>query len=477
MAEEFYLDEVKEAYGMEQGTTEFIRHNENLTYCLELDQKKYLVRIHKHKDGFTTGSMFEGLDGFELRQKELEFIQYLKQCGIVVQTPVQNKYGDYVTSLKDGTLATVLTWIPGKIIDKKEIKPELCFEIGRLLYRMHNASRSLPTKEFESYFRYDTAFCIRVTEEFTRLAKENIIPNEPSNTILRTLEIINFMLGKKESEQIMVHTDFSLSNLLITEEGLVPIDFSLMGYCDPMMDLSSICCNISGKVNRQSLLLGYEKAGGTIDFFALDCLFAYSILLGIYYHSSTWVKEDWFWKRLPGWCEEIFQPLIELYGDSLTDNSENNGDRHMLNLTLGAVSAEESDIPGWMELVKLVSDNFPGLDFDDYLVTLKKNIARGSALCVKEDSNIAGILLFSTNQHCISCIAVHPEYRRHHVAETLIRKMAELMPEGDISVTTFREGDPMGTAPRALYRKLGFQPAELLTEFDYPVQKFILHRK
>lgn len=27
-----------------------------------------------------------------------------------------------------------------------------------------------------------------------------------------------------------------------------------------------------------------------------------------------------------------------------------------------------------------------------------------------------------------------------------------------------------------LYRKLGFEPEELLTEFDYPVQRFVLYR-
>jgi len=51
------------------------------------------------------------------------------------------------------------------------------------------------------------------------------------------------------------------------------------------------------------------------------------------------------------------------------------------------------------------------------------------------------------------------------------------MPDGDISVTTFREDDIKGTTPRALYQKFSFEPDELLMEFDYPVQRFVLHRK
>jgi ribosomal protein S18 acetylase RimI-like enzyme len=139
--------------------------------------------------------------------------------------------------------------------------------------------------------------------------------------------------------------------------------------------------------------------------------------------------------------------------------------------------AVESDIPSWLALVNIVADDFPGLDIDDYTETLKKNIARKTALCVKSDNKIVGTLLFSPYQHCLSCMAVHPECRRHGIASDLISEMLRRMPEGDISVTTFREDDRKGAAPRALYQKFGFKPDKLLTEFNYPVQLFILHRQ
>ena len=44
----------------------------------------------------------------------------------------------------------------------------------------------------------------------------------------------------------------------------------------------------------------------------------------------------------------------------------------------------------------------------------------------------------------------------------------------DIWVTTFRAGDPMGEAPRALYLSMGFQANELTEEFGYPCQRFVL---
>ncbi|MCI8442072.1 MAG: GNAT family N-acetyltransferase [Provencibacterium sp.] len=139
--------------------------------------------------------------------------------------------------------------------------------------------------------------------------------------------------------------------------------------------------------------------------------------------------------------------------------------------------AKEEDLSAWILLVKELRENFPGLDMADYTKTLQKNISRETALCAKtQEGVIAGILLFSPRLKTLSCMAVHPACRRRGIGRALILKMLERMPPGDVSVTTFREGDPMGEAPRALYRSLGFLPGELETEFDYPVQRFVLHR-
>lgn len=138
--------------------------------------------------------------------------------------------------------------------------------------------------------------------------------------------------------------------------------------------------------------------------------------------------------------------------------------------------AQMQDIPDWLTLVDKVANQFPGLDRNDYLQTLKKNIAEKTALCAKSDGTVVGILLFSLESRCLLCLAVHPECRRLGVATGLISEMLRRMPDGDISVTTFRADDPQGSTPRALYQKFGFVPDELLTEFHYPVQRFVLHR-
>lgn len=139
------------------------------------------------------------------------------------------------------------------------------------------------------------------------------------------------------------------------------------------------------------------------------------------------------------------------------------------------------DIASWMALVELVRDNFPGLEtqeaIEQYEKTLIKNVSRNTAICVTLEEKVVGVLIYSINSKCISCMAVHPEYRRHGIASMLVEEMINSFPEGTkISVSTFREGDPLGSAPRALYKKFGFLEGELTIEFGHPNQLFWLNK-
>ncbi len=140
---------------------------------------------------------------------------------------------------------------------------------------------------------------------------------------------------------------------------------------------------------------------------------------------------------------------------------------------------KESDIYSWMELVKQVSWNFTGLETDDRLeehkMTVLKFISKRQALCVKDNTDVIGILLFSRNKNMICCLAVSPDYRNQGIASTLLRMaLSELDKNKDITVSTFREDDDKGIAPRALYKSFGFEEGELTVEFGYPNQIFVL---
>ena len=138
------------------------------------------------------------------------------------------------------------------------------------------------------------------------------------------------------------------------------------------------------------------------------------------------------------------------------------------------------DIEKWMNLITEVRWNFPGLETQEKLsehkTTVLKFMNKRQAVCVKEKSKIAGVILFSRAHNMICCLAVAPQYRRRGVATMLMDEaLANLDRTKEISVSTFRADDEKGTAPRALYEKYGFVADELIEEFDYPNQKHVLH--
>lgn len=139
------------------------------------------------------------------------------------------------------------------------------------------------------------------------------------------------------------------------------------------------------------------------------------------------------------------------------------------------------DIDMWMELVSKVSWNFPGLEtpeaIEKHRDTVIKFMKQKTAICAKENNSIIGVLLFSIKYNMICCMAVDPDYRRKHIASEMFSLMFKIADKTrDITVSTFREDDIKGIAPRAFYKKYGFVEDELIEEFGYPSQKFILHR-
>ncbi|MGN1094831.1 MAG: GNAT family N-acetyltransferase [Eubacteriales bacterium] len=144
------------------------------------------------------------------------------------------------------------------------------------------------------------------------------------------------------------------------------------------------------------------------------------------------------------------------------------------------VEGIEQDIDSWMELVESVSWNFPGLETENALKehrnTVLKFMKQKRAICVKDEKRIVGVLLFSLKHNMICCLAVANDYRNQGIGSKLLSYSLEKLDRTEpITVSTFREDDEKGTAPRALYKKFGFIPDELTEEFGYSNQRFVLY--
>lgn len=144
--------------------------------------------------------------------------------------------------------------------------------------------------------------------------------------------------------------------------------------------------------------------------------------------------------------------------------------------------ADESRLASWMSLVEVVRWNFPGLETEEklaaYRETVEKSMRQGNAVCALFGNMVVGILLFSVKHNMLCCMAVHPDFRRRHIASRMVEMMLKKMDrERPVTVETFREDDERGAAPRAFYKKLGFEEGEFcLFEESYPEQRFYLRK-
>lgn len=137
--------------------------------------------------------------------------------------------------------------------------------------------------------------------------------------------------------------------------------------------------------------------------------------------------------------------------------------------------ANETDIPAWMNLMHLVIDGYPEMNEEDYLTQLKIGISEQRALVLKDDALLIGAMLFNRHTGSIDYWGVHPQYRNAGIHKLFIDALLHTyLPNQDISMTTYRAGDKADTGHRARLYTLGFAERELLVEYGYPTQKFVL---
>ena len=140
--------------------------------------------------------------------------------------------------------------------------------------------------------------------------------------------------------------------------------------------------------------------------------------------------------------------------------------------------ASMEDIPKWIELVRLVVDGFPCLEEKQYMEQLKDCIQKKQALILKDNDIAIGIMGITIATGSIDFLGIHPQYRKQGITQAFLKKAISLLITSDeISVTTFREGDKADTGYRNIFKNLGFAEAELLVEFVYPTQRFVLQKE
>ena len=289
------------AYGMAEAKTELIRHNENLTCKVEHQGSAYVLRIHCPVEGFSTALVAADKDDRTLFQGETELLRHMAQNGFDgLQQPVANLQGDYVTQLHTGAPAMLLTWVEGRPLTQEE-GSKYAKELGSLACRIYRATEGFKGERLA----YDSDLTDRMIAEIRLAVEQEHIAVAAGDICIRELEAAKAAQQRLSATRV-VHADLSLGNILLTDRGLIPIDFSMSGYGSLAQEVGMLISCYQDDADIATVLEGVALAGEAVDAADAELFLAYSVLLFICAQHNRFYAEEWFAGALQRWCETLF---------------------------------------------------------------------------------------------------------------------------------------------------------------------------
>ncbi|OAB45482.1 phosphotransferase enzyme family protein [Paenibacillus glacialis] len=315
------ITEILEQYPIHVSSTAFIRHNENLTYKVtdELSGMSYLLRIHK--------SVISTMSGLQHTNEGLKIEMMLLNelsgtTDIMVQTPVRNSLGGWVTQVtEEGVVvhSTLLRWIEGRDIQKGEvISKEHITHLAEQVRNLHQFGRASGVSSSEFRPTYSD-----ITEN------ESMLKQLELGVSLGVFSVDDFIIVKKFFELLnarletypktvntwgIIHADINKGNLLITQHGIAIIDFCLFGYGYYLYDVAGSVLSFKPE-DRLHFIAEYIDKSSTFTEKDMQLLEGFMILciFGFYaFHMENEEQHAWMRERMPIFCKKYCQSYIDL---------------------------------------------------------------------------------------------------------------------------------------------------------------------
>jgi homoserine kinase type II len=221
---------------------------ENTNYLLRSKNRKFILTIFEKR----------------VSNKEIPFFMKLMDClnksKINCPKPLKNKDGNYLIKLKNKT-ACIVSFLEGK--DKKKLDSHNCFEVGKIIARMHLVTKNIKLFRKNSLGIHNLGTLLKSikfkSKKFSNL--ENFLINNLKN-IKKNWPI--------ELPQGIIHGDLFIDNIFFKNNKLSGVIDFYFAANDYFMYEIAICINAlcfdnknsKLKINKQkikSLVKGYES--------------------------------------------------------------------------------------------------------------------------------------------------------------------------------------------------------------------------
>lgn len=298
------INEALASYGMGEASYELLRQNENIVCKVEFEGKKYVLRIHRPIEGFQISLITEGKNDIELFKSEASLLEYMSAKGFDgLQKPSENTSGEYITVLDGNIPVMLLSWVEGEDI-KHEDGSKYAYEMGRLACKIRKATEGFSGDRI----RYDNEICDRIIKELKKAADCGHLSKENADVCIREANAIKRAQNRliQTDGECLIHGDLGLYNVLVNENELIPIDFSLSGYGCLAQEAGMHMSQLHDEESYSKLLKGYADGGFPVAREDAEIFLAYNLLLFICARHKDVYREEWFAGALKSWCEELF---------------------------------------------------------------------------------------------------------------------------------------------------------------------------
>lgn len=250
-----------EQYGLAQGQCCFLGHSGNITFRVETQQEKFLLRIHQA----ISSSHDDVWQKPEVIESELLWLAALHHdTKIVVQKPIRNLQNSWVTQVAgdentDIFYCSLLWWIDGEILQSDRTLQQ-AHQLGGLMAQLHQHSQQWQTPQNFIRPTYDRNRFEAALAKLYPAISQGLISTENYNLLELAVRQIQEMMEALEQNQEywgLIHADLHDGNYLLHGDELRPIDFALCGFGYYLYDVASTLQYLPPAV-RCSFFEGYQ---------------------------------------------------------------------------------------------------------------------------------------------------------------------------------------------------------------------------
>jgi Ser/Thr protein kinase RdoA (MazF antagonist) len=240
-------------YDLSVISCEFLTRGLNDTYVISTQNKKYIYRVYRHNWRSESDILFE-----------LDAINWLKDEGIYVSTPVKTMEGNRIVSIQspEGNRYGVLfTYTPG---DRPEITEENCHILGKALAELHQKSSSFISSNQRS-FELDINHLLAEPASLITPLLERHLKTEQVQSFYEMVTNLEIKLRERKLEYGFCHGDFHNFNMHLNNQQLEVFDFDCCGFGYRAYDIAVFWWNLKNnyrpveKTCWDAILNGYLR--------------------------------------------------------------------------------------------------------------------------------------------------------------------------------------------------------------------------